>query len=274
MPNKIACSMAPSAILREYPLSLPVRVVSHSACVLGPEARLSFAHPLSRRMTPLQKALLEVAHRVEATCPNTFAELVRESGCPLYFGTAFGELSSNLAMLAALQRKELPLSPTAFQHSVHNCPVGYLSILMGLKNPMVTLCGGREVAHKALSLGVAHLRRGADVHKHKRSAARSAAFVLVADELREKETSLGGSARAEALLLELCSLEEVEHATQGVFLLDEVHLPTCPSGEAQASEAVWPWILGPDSGSVERPVLEKDTEGFPRASETRWIFRS
>lgn len=247
----------------------PLRVVSNAACVLELSTPLSFSHPLSRRMTPLQKVLLEVAHRVEARAPDSFARFVREGGCSLYFATALGELSSNLGMLEALRREELPLSPTAFQHSVHNCPVGYLSILMGLKNPIVTLCGGLDAAHKALTLGVADARRSARFSP----SGHASVFVLVADELREDASASGHLARAEALLLETCSEEDVEKSSDEVFLTGDVFLPSGGRNDAATPQWAWPWILGPDSGILPESVSRPGNGVFPRASETRWIFR-
>lgn len=250
-------------------VSAPLRLVAHAACILGPRTPLSFAHPLARRMTPLQKALLEVAYRVEANARGDFERLVRQGGCALYFATALGELSSNLAMLEALRREELPLSPTAFQHSVHNCPVGYLSILMGLKNPMVTLCGGLDAAHKGLALGVAEARRNADP----RTGRGGAVFVLAADELRGDGDAGEGLARAEALLLETCRHEDVEESSDGVFLTADVQLPSGGRNDAATPQWAWPWILGPESGILIESDSGKGNGFFPRASETRWIFR-
>lgn len=134
-----------------------LRLVSHATREFREDDAAAFNHPLARRMTPLQKSLVDAAYLLSREVPEAFRAAVTEGGCPIVFASAFGELGSNLGMLLALRRRELPLSPTSFQHSVHNCPVGYLSIAFKLRNPISTISAGFLSNEKALALGAATL---------------------------------------------------------------------------------------------------------------------
>ena len=254
----------------------PQRAAAHACVVLCEKTPLTFSHPLARRMTPMQKALLEVVHRMRSSAADVFARAMVDGGCAVFFATALGEFSSNLGMLEGLRKGELPLSPTAFQHSVHNCPAGYLSIVFGLKNPMTTLCGGAQSSWKALILASSHVRR--ETESTRRQAF---AFVLVADEIPKASAdafargSLLGAdegapvARAEALLL---ASEPAEAAPPGIYLerMPAVSLRSdARAGSPVEGLPVWPWILGPASdivtGSVQVDALE---------TRPRWISRT
>jgi hypothetical protein len=123
-----------------------------------PDSELSFSHPLMRRLTLLQKAVIELASVQMKKSECCFEKALKDEQTPLYFATALGEFNLNLDLLRSLMAGELPLSPTAFQHSVHNCPLGYLSIVFGLKNPSVTLCAGVSPELQALQVAKRDLR--------------------------------------------------------------------------------------------------------------------
>jgi hypothetical protein len=244
-----------------------IRVVAHAALSLRGNSRPAFSHPLARRMTVLQRAVVEVVLDLEVRSPDVFASGIRESGAPVYFGTSLGEFASNLALLGAFERCELPLSPTSFQHSVHNCPAGYLSIVLRLCNPMTTLAGGADVGFKALRLAETSLRCDPDSRF---------ALVVVADETHVRKSACGydkipevEGARSEAFLL--AKVPAIEPSRGGTYLQRrsiasgssmEVRSATCVvSIDACEIVAPWQWILGPSSVNVA-------CDAHP---ETRWI---
>ena len=175
-------------------------------------------------MTPLQKALLECCALLSRLEPDAFRIGVVEGGCGVVFASAVGELDSNLTLLRSVLRRELPVSPTAFQHSVHNCPAGYFSIAFALRNPMVTLCGGYLSADKALLLAASNLADGCE------PTAAPYTLVIVADEVptaSDEQPAPGPQARAEALLL-----ERIPH---GMPLLPGTYLARCAFASFPAS---------------------------------------
>jgi hypothetical protein len=71
---------------------------------------------LRRRLTRSSKMAIYLASKVVYTNER------------IVFGSAYGEAKATIDIIDAIYRKTL-LSPTAFQNSVHNTPVSYLSIL-------------------------------------------------------------------------------------------------------------------------------------------------
>lgn len=223
-----------------------LRLVAHATRAFRDGDAAVFTHPLARRMTALQKSLVDAVHLLSLEAPDTFRSAVAEGGCPIVFASAFGELGSNLAMLLALRRHELPLSPTSFQHSVHNGPVGYLSIAFKLRNPISTISAGFLSNEKALALGAATLgwQGRADGH----------VLVLCADETDEP----GLVATAQALLLERV---EGPQAPPGLYL------ERCVAARVDDRAAVG---SGSDAGSVpDEPLLIHDEAALasPRGAD-------
>jgi hypothetical protein len=244
-----------------------MRVVAHAALSTLGNSRPTFSHPLARRMTILQRAVVEVVLDLEARSPEVFASGIRESGAPVYFGTSLGEYASNLALLGAFERCELPLSPTSFQHSVHNCPAGYLSIVLKLGNPMTTLTGGADVGFKALRLAETSLRCDPDSRF---------ALVVVADETHVRKSACGFTkipevegARSEAFLLAKVPGSDLSrggtylqrHSIASGRSMEATSATGVASIDASEIVAPWQWILGPSSVNVA-------CDAHP---ETRWI---
>jgi hypothetical protein len=71
---------------------------------------------LRRRLTRSSKIAIYLASKVGYTNER------------IVFGSAYGEAKATIDIIDAIYNKTL-LSPTAFQNSVHNTPVSYLSIL-------------------------------------------------------------------------------------------------------------------------------------------------
>lgn len=134
--------------------SLPV-----SAQVFAGDAPF-LGHPLERRMTPLQRAVLSCLHKQREREPGSFAKLFHQVGCPVYFASGFGEFGSFIAEAQLINAKSLPVSPLAFQHSVQNCALGYFSILNGLHTGNLAISSGLLSLDKAIHLAYAHIKAG------------------------------------------------------------------------------------------------------------------
>lgn len=133
-------------------------------------------HPLARRMSPLQKVLLEVSGQWKEHHKELFEEALVKRQAQILFATSFGEMESVLNVLTSILNNQLPVSPTAFQHSVHNCAPGYFSIVNGLRNAAVTASTGFLSLDKCLHAAFQKIRAGV----------LDSVFVIAADE-RHKE---------------------------------------------------------------------------------------
>jgi hypothetical protein len=153
---------------------------------------LAFTHDLARRMSPLQKAVLNAAASFAAAERPRFDLVFRELEAPVYLASAMGELDSVLRIFHAIVEGELPVSPTAFQHSVHNAALGYFSIIHRSHAAHLALSSGYLSAEKALLLASRRIRSGID---------RAICLVNATETLGE--TSGGGDelARCELFLL-------------------------------------------------------------------------
>ncbi len=67
----------------------------------------------------------------------------------IIFGSSFGELPATANILNSILNKE-PISPTAFQNSVYNTPVSYLSMLTNNKNEIMTISSGDNTSMNVL----------------------------------------------------------------------------------------------------------------------------
>jgi len=272
-----------------------IRLAARAQLSLGDRDAVTFSHPLVRRMTCLQKALLETCAQLRKNDAELFQAAVVEAGCPVVFASAMGELESNLAMLTSVLRRELPVSPTAFQHSVHNCPAGYFSIAFSLRNPMVTLCGGFLSADKALLLAASELAQsceGDEMDDVNGMQSASFALVLVADETGSgagdaaiPASGPSGSrplrARAEAILLQRHVEEKSTPLPTGTYL-QRCAFPTLPASieererlaggvrheEPACGVPTWPSLL------EDVPRARTVTSASGDCVETLWTVRT
>ena len=70
----------------------------------------------------------------------------------IVFGSAYGEAKATIDIIDAIYNKTL-LSPTAFQNSVHNTPVSYLSILSENTSEVVTVSDLFDTSFSVLKTG-------------------------------------------------------------------------------------------------------------------------
>jgi hypothetical protein len=138
-----------------------VYLAYYDRCGTATDKTLRFSHPLSRRMTPMQLAVMEAFERLKIERPEFDAALWHDATpVPIYFATAFGELNASLTVFESIKRDMLPVSPTAFQHSVHNCAPGYLAMVKAVHHPSATFTNSYLSYDKALFAAFHKLRQG------------------------------------------------------------------------------------------------------------------
>ena len=70
----------------------------------------------------------------------------------IIYGSSFGELPSTANILNSIEQGE-PVSPTAFQNSVYNTAVSYLSILTSNREEIMTISSGDNTSLDILKVG-------------------------------------------------------------------------------------------------------------------------
>lgn len=135
-------------------------------------------HPLCRRMTTLQRSALEPLIALATSDTSLFDRVFRDCKAPLYFATMGGEISANVTIARDLHRRSLPVSPQAFQHSVHNATPGYFSLVFNLPAPTLTISSGP----RSFEIALEHARR-----KLEYGATPPAIAILGADERLDQD---------------------------------------------------------------------------------------
>lgn len=149
---------------------------------------IPISSPLARRFSPIQKAVFECFESIKCEAPDDFNLVLKEWHAPLYFATSLGEIDSVIRVIRGVLENDLPVSPIAFQHSVHNAAAGHISIHYGLKSPQLTFSSGYLSLEKAMFSAY---------HKILMKSV-SAVCMVAADEYR---TNSGLAARAEVFFL-------------------------------------------------------------------------
>lgn len=101
---------------------------------------------LRRRLGPLGKMLLHVAHECASGLPAVRVVLASQHG----------ELSYAVAMLRQLATEE-PVSPATFSLSVHNAPAGLFSIVRADHSASTAIAAGEETLAEGLVEAAAEL---------------------------------------------------------------------------------------------------------------------
>jgi hypothetical protein len=113
---------------------------------------VKFVDPmLRRRLGPLAKALLHVAHE----CAGDRASV------RLVLASQHGDVAGTLGMLRALAADE-PVSPTVFSLSVHNAAAGIFSILRRDRAPSTAIAAGEETLGHGLLEAFCQLDEGGE----------------------------------------------------------------------------------------------------------------
>ena len=95
---------------------------------------------LRRRLTRSSKIAIYLASKVNYSNER------------IVFGSGYGEAKATIDIIDSIYNKTL-LSPTAFQNSVHNTPVSYLSILSENTKEVTTVSDLFETSHSVLKTG-------------------------------------------------------------------------------------------------------------------------
>lgn len=127
-----------------------VYVDTYAHATVGPGAALRSPPALTRRMSWMQKAAMEALAALEAP----------PADAAVYFATQFGEVDATLTVAASILSRQLPVSPTAFQHSVHNAVPGYVTIACESRAPSLTVSAGFASFDKLLFWAFHELRAG------------------------------------------------------------------------------------------------------------------
>lgn len=122
-------------------------VTAKTACQELQEKELVKKMMLRRRLTRSSKIAIFLASKVNYTNER------------IVFGSAYGEVKATIDIIDAIYNKTL-LSPTAFQNSVHNTPVSYLSILSQNSNEVTTVSDLFSTSLSVLKTGAIKALKG------------------------------------------------------------------------------------------------------------------
>lgn len=103
-----------------------------------PKPDISFVPAMERRrLTPVEKAALSVAHKALECLPE------RERNIPVVFASRWGEIGTTIKLMHQMH-DEGEMSPAGFSNSVHNAAPGHLSLLMKNKAPYTAVAAGED----------------------------------------------------------------------------------------------------------------------------------
>lgn len=122
-------------------------VTAQTACEELQEKALVKKMMLRRRLTRSSKIAIFLASKVTYSQER------------IIFGSAYGEVKATIDIIDAIYNKTL-LSPTAFQNSVHNTPVSYLSILSENSNEVTTVSDLFSTSLSVLKTGAIKALKG------------------------------------------------------------------------------------------------------------------
>ncbi len=217
-------------------------------------SQLRLASPFFRRMTALQKAVVQAFAALDAMAPEAMQN-ARECKAPIYYSSGFGELSAMLQVTKAIADSDLPVSPKEFQHSVQNAALAYLSMTHGIRHPCYALSGGFLSADNCLQLAQMRLAHGLD----------SMSFVIHAHEYLDQATA--DRAQAEVLLLSTRSegaLRVLDFCRPGA--LDDF-VSTSPEILTEDDSRIPPWLLNQGFPAAARLVRSLSGESLV----TQWL---
>ncbi|RMG94546.1 MAG: hypothetical protein D6705_15925 [Deltaproteobacteria bacterium] len=120
---------------------------------------------LRRRTSPLTRAVAQVVGEIGERFGADLAHV------PVVHGSEHGEIAVTVDLLHAALSPDGEVSPTRFHNSVHNTPIGYVSIACGNRAGHTTVAAGADTCAMAFLEAAARL-----------SAGRGEVLVVVADE--------------------------------------------------------------------------------------------
>lgn len=137
-----------------------VYLMYHNEINISKESILKEERFSLRRLTPIQKVSVEIVASLMHTDSLLYQKCFISEEMQIYFATKFGEIKSVMKTSSYILKNELPVSPSAFQSSVHNCAVGVVSIFHKLNMPHVVISCPTDPLSKALSLAYAKIQSG------------------------------------------------------------------------------------------------------------------
>jgi hypothetical protein len=219
-----------------------------------PESQLRLASPFFRRMTALQKAVVQAFAALDAWAPDVMHQ-ARACQAPIFYSSGFGELGAMLQVTRAIMDHDLPVSPKEFQHSVQNAALAYLSMTHGIRHSCYALSGGFLSADNCLQLAQQRIAHDLD----------TMGFVIHAHEyLDEKGTD---RAQAEILLLSKSS----EHALRVLDFCRDGSLEDFSGSTleifTEVDSRIPPWLLNQGLPAAARLVRSLSGESLV----TQWL---
>jgi 3-oxoacyl-(acyl-carrier-protein) synthase len=218
------------------------------------DSQIRLASPYFRRMTSLQKSVVQAFAALDALAPDAMQK-AREQEAPIFYSSGFGELGAMLQVTRAIADHDLPVSPKEFQHSVQNAALAYLSMTHGIRHSCYALSGGFLSADNCLQLAQLRMTHGLDtmsfvIHAHEylgpNGADRAQAEILLLGHQNEKALQV----------LEFCrpgTLDDFISSSPEIFTEDESRIP--------------PWLLNQGRPLAARMVRSLSGESLV----TQWL---
>jgi len=218
------------------------------------ESQLRLASPFFRRMTALQKSVVQAFAALDALAPDAMRK-ARAHEAPIFYYSGFGELGHMLQVTRAIADHDLAVSPKEFQHSVQNAALAYLSMTHGIRHSCYALSGGFLSADNCLQLAHMRMTHGLDamsfvIHAHEylgpKGADRAQAEILLLANQNENALQL----------LDFCrngTLDDFVSSSPEIFTEDDSRIP--------------PWLLNQGHPFAARMVRSLSGESLV----TRWL---
>jgi signal transduction histidine kinase len=219
-----------------------------------PESQLRLASPFFRRMTALQKSVVQAFAALDAMAAEAMQK-ARARQAPIFYSSGYGELGAMLQVTRAIADSDLPVSPKEFQHSVQNAALAYLSMTHEIRHPCYALSGGFLSGDNCLQLAQLRMTHGLD----------SMSFVIHAHEYLDDKRA--DRAQAEILLLSSESagaIRVLDFCRDGT--LDDF-TSISPEIFTEADSRIPPWLLNQGYPAAARLVRSLSGESLV----TQWL---
>jgi hypothetical protein len=153
----------------------------------------------------------------------------------IVFGSAYGEVKATIDIIDAIYNKTL-LSPTAFQNSVHNTPVSYLSILSENAKEVTTVSDLFTTSLSVLKTGAIKALKGDKL------------LLMSVDTFNIGQVSELNKCGVSDLESGVAMLVEVSNEKANIFLEEE---------KKEISPSLWHMLeLHNKASNIENPIVE------------------
>jgi hypothetical protein len=219
------------------------------------ESQLRLASPFFRRMTALQKVVVQAFAALDAMATEAMQK-ARACNAPIFYTSGYGELGAMLHVTRAIADSDLPISPKEFQHSVQNAALAYLSMTHEIRHPCYALSGGFLSGDNCLQLAQLRMTHGLD----------AMSFVVHAHEYLD-DHNRAERAQAEILLLSSDSagaLRVLDFCRDGTL---EDFTSISPEIHTEDDSRIPPWLLNQGHPAAARLVRSLSGESLV----TQWL---